>query len=365
MKIEINHDNQFCIDSKAHGIIKFDDFTAWRAELIDHELSELPNTSSDEIVLLIAKNNIKEIDGKNYDYSENKENIKNIKLHLSEAELSEFASKFLEENKYLTGEEDNRFSVSFGDGTKTPMKPDKDLINYKWPDNPLDKLKEAWLVQRKKQEDFVNKTLGLNNLKGFEEIAKYARKQQDLISGIMKPIKMPPITSPIYNSELEESIRSIHETETRIRERRASIDKAHLAVPELLEDLIQLQRDMYKVSTELQKAANKNLVERITQAKIDSNSAGKQSRTAIIIASVSLLASVVLGIIQISIAMKPNTQLSEQNILLKGLINQSIDEKNKLEKLLTDLNLTVDNLLHLNNYQEELDNIYKELLKKK
>lgn len=360
MELNINYSNEFEISTMAHGIIKFDDLTMWRSTLIDNELVNIQKMTATEIILVIAKNCIKEFRGIIVLKPEEKENLKKIKIDFTHDELLEFSTKFLEKNKYLTGEEDDRFSISFGDGEAKPLEPDKDLVTHKWPDDPIEKLKEAWIIQRKKQEKFVNHTLGLVNFKAFEGLTEFARKQQDLISGIVNPFKMPPIVKPFYDTQIQESMRSIEESQRRIHEHRASVDAAQLEVPELLENLMLLQREMYETSTELQRAANKYLDDQITLAKNNSNTAGKQSIVAIIIASVGLIASVVFGIIQITISIRPNEQLKQQTEVLEKILlqNNNIDKSTdkKYERIINEINK-----LPVIDYTEKLNLIYTEL----
>lgn len=323
MRINIDRNNQFELATQKHGIIKFDDFTVWRADLIDKYLSNIKELLADDVVLIIAKYNIQRIEDIEINDYEDKDKFNLVKLSLTQEELREFATKFLDENKYLLGQEDDRFTVSFGDGEEHPLELDKELSKHKWPENPNEKLKEAWLIQRKKQEEFIRKTLGLSNIKASEGIAEYARKQNDLIYGITKPLKMPPITTPIYNQKIQESIRSIKDSENRIRKHRTSVDAATLSVPDLIEELIKLQREMFRTSTKLQKAANESLDTQIMQAQQDSNSAGKQSKIAIIIALFTLILTLIFGFIQTCSSPKPNKQLIEVNDTLKQISQQN------------------------------------------
>lgn len=363
MILNVKYSSEFEIDTIAHGIIKFDDLTMWRSSLIDKELVNIKKMKPDDVILVIAKNCIKRINDIIIEEPEDKIKLNEIELELSHDEIINFSTLFLEKNKYLTGEEDDRVTVKYGDGEEKPLEPDKELVDHTWPNDPIEKLKEAWVIQRKKQEAFVNKTLGLGNFKAFEGIAQFAQKQQDLISRIIKPLNMPPIVTPVHDTHIQESMRSIAESQRRIHEHRASVDAAQLAVPELLEELMELQREMYETSTELQRAANEYLDKQITQAKQDSSSAGKQSIIAIIIASLGLILSVAFGIIQINISLKPNEQLNRQIMQLDKIISQNdLSQKNIYDRYQEIIN-KIDQL-PIENYNNKLDSLY-DVLKKK
>jgi hypothetical protein len=345
----------FEINTKNHGLIKFSSFQSWRHDLINKEITDPKKEDAKKVVCIIAKYNIYEINNMKFTDREKSEGLTNINLELTNNELEEFSKIFLDQNKYLLGLNDPDLKIYNGDGKELKLEEDKELLKHKWPEDPIERLKEAWIIEMEKQKKWIKDVLGLSGIVNLEGISSVIKKQQEMYSSFIKNDLSIPKPYFSVDNNFQNSFKEMQLIENKQRDERIKINNAISETPELLRDLIKLQANIYETNSELQRKANSYLDEQLKESKKNTESARSQSLIAIIIAAISILISGSLSFYQIQIAKNPNKQLEDIFKEIKNgndliydinskIIDASNDNKQKdIINVLNDINKELKN----------------------
>lgn len=367
---------EFSIETSQEGKLEFDMFRAWREEALYNNVKDIETLDAENFAEILMKyllssykNIVIDIDS----YNNNKSIFNDINLQVNKEELIEFAEKFLDHNTYLLykpySEEVSEYEQdpdTFKERAEKNKKP-----YFDFPEDTLEKLRQAFIFNNKRQLEFAKSILGLNISKNFsskvnlinqhnkmEEIFKLNKNfspivetinQQNSLKEKLKPInisrelkKEKPSNSPLKYKPINNPT-DILDKEI---QNRVKINSSIIHTPELLESIIenqtsisqnidvQLNRliDVQKVISKANnaqiKASNEILQDQFNLAEKNIKSSSITAYIAMFISIVSIFVSGIIGWIQLS----DSNETSLKTFNKYDTIIDSITDGNKAHK---------------------------------
>lgn len=367
---------EFSIETSQEGKLEFDMFRAWREEALYNNVKDIETLDAEIFAKILMKyllsrykNIVIDIDS----YNNNKSIFNNINLQVNKEELIEFAEKFLDHNTVLLykpySEEVSKYEQD-PDAFKERAEKNKEPY-FDFPEDTLEKLRQAFILNNKRQLEFAKNILGLNIPKNFsskvnlinqhnkmDEIFKLNKsfspivetiRQQNSLKEKFKPVnisselKKTKLSNSSFKHEPSDNPTDILDKEV---QNRVKINTSIIRTPELLEslienqasisqnidfqlnNLIEVQKIISKANNAQIKASNEILQDQFNLAEKNIKSSSITAYIAMFISILSIFVSGIIGWLQLS----DSNETSLKTFNKYDTIIDSITDGNKAHK---------------------------------
>lgn len=337
-----NESIDYQISTEYEGELKFTVLRGWREELIFDKIGDPYKKEAIFIAENVLKYSLYEYDNKVVNlekYKENPDILDSINLNINIDELKTFSSLFLENNNYIIEGFDELKEESF-------VKKDN------LPSEPIERLYIVWCKYYDFQNEWVKNNLGIelnNRIEGMSKAFEDEIKLKKLLNKKFSTID----SSKIEDDDLVENIEDTIDENNEYIEK---VDAAILQTPELLKQLINIEKEMHQTNRNLLKLSNTHLEKQVGIAKEDSSEANTYSKIAIGISVLAVILNGIIGVLQISNSNNTNDLIKSQVTSIK----QEIKNTNLREELI-DIEKLINEIESSSNNDEEMINILKRI----
>lgn len=256
---EISTNNrEFSLETSKENTLNFAPCTVWREQAFSSKIGNIEDLSPYDFVKSLMRFLLCEYNGtiiNHESYKNNKYIFDNIDLDITQEEAKEFSEKFLSLNDYLLYE---TYSEKIGDDFDIDEFHKKSSANkkpyFEFPEDPMEKLQQAFILQRNRIKQTTEKLLGLNIPKNFKLTSDLINKQNDILKVVNKQkemvemFKAAGVTSKKteYSSSLKGNnpnlkVQNILKDDA---EYKAKINASIIHTPELLQSIHDYQKVM-------------------------------------------------------------------------------------------------------------------------
>lgn len=351
---------EFTIETILEGELGFDLFKVWRSELLSKNVKDIEKLDAEDFAKTLMKFSLysyKDLIINHNAYNNDESIFDNIDLKVNKEEITKFAEKFLDDNDYLLYKSWSEDISKYNQNSKKNREP-----YFDFPEDPLEKLKKAFILEDKRQREFTEKILGLSVPKNFSSTVNLIKQQQQVekifnSSKSFSPIidivnQHKDILSPNIDVDkeiLDTPLKNNSNFDNILNEDskyKSKINSSIIRTPELIENsiehqksigekidfqlekLIQLQKVISDNNTMQRKVSNEILQKQFDITKEDIDSSNSKSNNALFISIFALIASTLIGCYQIY----DSSKTSERNFEKYDSIKNAIIDGNNIHK---------------------------------